>query len=80
MFNWRVLESIICNWIKRGNERLREGSKCPRDFVPFLCALFSGTGSEEYSSYWSLLSDPLAGSKLGRENNTFGRSGARLCL
>lgn len=34
----------------------------------------------EKSSYLSLLSDPLAGSKLGRENNTFGRSGARLCL
>ena len=41
-------------------------------------AFFSGTGSEEYSNYWNLLSDPLAGSQLGRENNTFGRSGAHL--
>jgi len=40
-----------------------------------LPALFSGTGSEEYSSYWSLLSDPLAGSKLGRENNTIRLAG-----
>ncbi|KAK9187610.1 hypothetical protein WN944_019008 [Citrus x changshan-huyou] len=40
-----------------------------------LPALFFGTGSEEYSSYWSLLSDPLAGSKLGRENNTIRLAG-----
>lgn len=45
------------------------------EWKPLLCALFSGTGSEEYWRYWNLLSDPLAGSKLGRENNTF----ARLC-
>lgn len=36
------------------------------EWKPLLCALFSGTGSEKYSSYWNLLSDPLAGSKLGR--------------